>query len=950
MRKPVVIFIAFFCLTAIYAHAQNTATGTLTGTIVDTISHNLTKATITLIDAKDTTKKRQTLSDDKGKFLFSDLPIGLYSIRVSYLGYDVVDKFVGLTQANPNLDIGDITLEQTVNDIGTVVVTAVIPVTLKGDTTEYSADAFGTKPNATVEDLLKKLPGVQVDQNGKITAQGESVARVFVDGKRFFGNDPKMATQNLPKDVVDKIQVFDGKSDQAEFTGFDDGTSIKTINIVTKRNMRHGWFGRSTASIGNDEATLKDPLYAVTPRVMYFNGDMKLGMFGNLNNVNVQNFTRSDQNNKNGLTKTAAGNIFFGDSLQLFKKAKTDFNGMYSINNLKVNLTQSGYKQTFYGDTSTNNINSSITDRSNTNQNINLNFNTRFDSANELRVRPSFSFSNSNSKNIGTTEIDSIFQGNRTVMSYTPDATTLSDSKNRNGSVSATYRHAFDKKGRSFTVDVQYSNAYGNNSGLSKSNVIDSINHTSKITNQNYSTKTNSNSISPTLTYTEPIANHQLLELSYNYSYSKNTSNRKTFDYDSTANDGAGGYTTPDLELTNLYDNTYISNRGTVSYMYSDSVMNLMFGTGVQYGHRESDNEGKYSLHQNYTNFYPTANFQFKFSNTKKLRFSYQGRTSQPGISQLQPITDSTNPLNIVAGNPDLKQSFSNSFQLRYYNVSRTGGKSFFIFLSGSTISNQIVNSTTRLPNGGQYSIPINANGYYTVSGNFDYGFPIVHGNYNFDLVTNVSQTRTPSMVYGQKNYNNNTAFLETIRWSTNLKKSWDVNVTFIPGYNISTYTISSGNSNANYYQQESTVAGTWYTNSGWEIGTDFDYTFYRGNAQGQNVSIPLWNASLTKHIFKNQAGEISLSVHDILNQNKGVSFTRGDNYSSQTTTNILKRYVLLSFTYNLKQFPGMKNRNRNRGGDRPWMRDGDGPPDGGRGGHGGGGFGGGRGGGRGGF
>jgi len=948
MRKPLVIFIAFFCLVCISAHAQGQEkTGSLSGTIVDTISHNLTKATITLTDAKDTTKKRQTLSDDKGKFLFSDLPIGLYSIRVSYLGYDVVDKFVGLTQSNPNLDIGDITLEQTINDIGTVVVTAVIPVTLKGDTTEYNADAFGTKPNATVEDLLKKLPGVQVDQNGKITAQGESVARVFVDGKRFFGNDPKMATQNLPKDVVDKIQVFDGKSDQAEFTGFDDGTSIKTINIVTKREMRHGWFGRSTASIGNDEATLKDPLYNITPRVIYFNGDLKMGIMGTLNNVNVQNFTRSDQNNKNGLTKTAQGNFFFGDSLQLFKKAKTDFSGNYSINNVKVDLKQNGYTQTFYGDTTMNNINDSKTNRSNTNQNINLNFVTRFDSANELRLRPTFSLSNTNSTNSSNTEIDSLFQSNKTVKSVSNADNTTKNNSN-NGGLSGTYRHAFGKKGRSLTLDFQYSNNHSNSSGTNMSTVRDSVLHSSQITNQQYTTIVNGNSVSPTLTYTEPLAKHQLLELAYNYSYSKNTSDRETNNYDSVNR----SYSIPNATLTNIFENTYAYNRGTLSYMYSDSIMNITLGTGVQFGKMESDNLSKdYTVKNNYTNFYPTANFQYKFSNTKRIRFNYQGRTSQPGISQLQPIADSTNPLSISSGNPDLGQSFSNSFQLRYYNVDRSGGHSFFIFLNGSFIRNQIVNSTSRLPNGGQSSMPVNTNGYYNIGGNFDYGFPIVHGNYNFDFVTNISRTRQPSLVNSEKNFNTNTSFSETIRWSTNLQKSWDLNFTTVPGYNVSTYTISQGNSNANYYQQSTTFAGTWYTNSGWEIASDFDYTFYTGKSQGQNVSIPLWNASITKQIFANKAGEISLSVHDILNQNKGVSFTRGDNYSSQTTTNILKRYVLLSFTYNLKQFPGMKGKRNRNNGDRSWMRDGDGPPEGGRGGRGGGGFGGGRGGGgRGGF
>ncbi|HEY0298899.1 MAG TPA: carboxypeptidase regulatory-like domain-containing protein, partial [Arachidicoccus sp.] len=262
MRKLIVLLTGLFCTTVIFVNAQQTAeSGSLTGTIVDTAAaHALGGATITLIEAKDTAKVRHILSDSKGKFSFQGVAPNLYILRISYLGYQSINRYIGVTNGNPRVDMGDIAMQQDENENATVTVTATIPTRLKGDTVQYLAGSYGVKPNATVADLLKKLPGVDVDKNGVITAQGEQVARVFVDGKRFFGSDPKLAVENFPKDIVERIEIFDGKSDQAELSGFDDGATVKTINIVTKPDERTGWFGRFTLGGGNDKSGLDDPL------------------------------------------------------------------------------------------------------------------------------------------------------------------------------------------------------------------------------------------------------------------------------------------------------------------------------------------------------------------------------------------------------------------------------------------------------------------------------------------------------------------------------------------------------------------------------------------------------------------------------------------------------------------------------------------------------------------
>ncbi|ANI89984.1 hypothetical protein A9P82_12225 [Arachidicoccus ginsenosidimutans] len=884
-------------------NAQKT-TGSLSGTLVDTsridTSSGLSQATVSLVDAKDTTKVLRTLSDNQGKFSFHGLAPDVYMLRVSYLGYQPINKFIGITQVKPNIDLGNVNMEQIYNDNGTVIINASVPASLKGDTTSYSAASYGTKPNATVEDLLGKLPGVEVDKNGVITAQGEQVTRVFVDGKRFFGNDPKLAIENLPKDIVEKIEIFDGKSDQSELSGFDDGITIKTINIVTKPSRKFGWFGRSALGAGNDEATLKDPLYTLNARVFHFDGDVKMGLVGEMNNVNVQGFTRADQNNQNGLTKTGSGNAFFGNTWN-GKKAKTDFSVDYHYNNTNVKLLQNSIRQNFYSDSALNNNNLGL-DTSNTltqNHSINLNLDTKFDSTDELRIRPSISFNSSNKSTQSSTEIDSLSGGESI-----PKNITYADRTNHNSghniNVSATYAHSFAKKGRRITLDMQYSNGESSNGGNNYSRMQFFGIAPDDVTNQRNETDGNNNSLSSTLTYTEPIAQNQQLELQYNNSFSTYTSNRKTFDFDSSTND----YSIPNIELTNDFKNNFSSNNAVIGYRYNNGIINFNLSGGVKFGKKEGNNLSKdYTIVDNYTNLYPTARLTYNISRTKKLIFRYEGRTNQPAIAQLQPIVDSSNVLNITSGNPNLKQNFNNHFQFRYNDVNNSGKKFFFVFLDANFIHNNIVNSITHLENGGQSTMPVNLDGSYNLHGSLDYGLPLMSPKSNFDFKTDVRNNRSASLIDSSMNFTYNTALSESIRWSTSMDKLFDINVAITPAYNIATYGDISDDDNLNYYSQSTSFDGTWYAASGWEITSSFDYTFYNGNAPGQNVSIPLWNAGIIKHLFKDNAGEISISVHDILNENKGVNFQRSENYSQQTMTNILKRYALISFTYNLHKF-----------------------------------------------
>ena len=919
MYKIIGIWAMICCLLYSTAKAQdNSETGSLTGTIIDTISHNLDRATITLMNAADTSKIKQTLSDNQGRFSFSNLTFDTYILRVSFQGYEVMNRYVSIAKSKPNVALGDIKLQQKINDNGTVVVVAVVPITLKGDTTEYNAAAFGIKPNGTTEDLLKKLPGVEVDKNGNISSNGESVTRVFVDGKRFFGNDPKLATQNLPAEVIDKVQVFDGKSDQSEFSGFDDGTTIKTINIVTRPDRRHGWFGKSSIG-GGDELDGGKGLYDANARIAFFHGKERIMFLGQLNNINEQFFTRGDQSNNNGITKTATGGINYANTF-----GKTDFSGSYFYNNINTTALSVTNTQKLYSDTSqnTNSYQTSNNWHSNINHRINLNFDTKFDTLNELRIRPNINFTNANSNNSSETQTWHPYSDNNVDSISRTIANTSSKNNGYNGTIGITYNHKFAKKGRTATVDIQLGGSNTNASGTNMSNLYTFSNLKDSITNQQYHSTNNSKSISTTLDYTEPITQHHLIKIEYNNSLSHNTSNYATNNF----NAATGAYDIVNDLLTNQYNNNYNTNRATLSYMYAAGKANLMVSDGVQFGDNYSNNLTKnYTISQHYINMYPSANFMYRFSNAKELQINYQGRTTQPSMSQLQPLENNADPMNITSGNPDLKQEFTHTLLLRYRATNRATFKSFAAFFNASYTTNNITNAIWQLSNGGDSSRPVNFGNSYNLFGYVNWSFPLSKSIFNF--ATRINASRSAGLVNDTANYTTTATFQETIKWSTNLQKNWDINISTTPAYNIANYKFAgasqSPNKNANYYSQSIIFDGTWYDKKGWELASTFNYTFYRGNAPGANASIPLWTASVGKLFFKNRAGEIKLSMYDVLNQNKGISFIRSSNVISQTQTNILKRYLLLTFTYNLRQF----GRRNNGNGHRSWRQRDDVPP-----------------------
>lgn len=931
MRLLLLVLSMFSCVGLM---AQNTAT--LKGKLVDSVGKQALKdASITVLEAKDSTLDVFGLAKADGSFIVEKISFGEMIVMIKFQGYEAYSKKINFSKANAAVDLGTIYLRLAANDLGEVTVTQ-SPITIKKDTVQFNASSFKTKPNAVMEDLLKKLPGVQVEADGTVKAQGENVQRILVDGKRFFGDDPKLATKNLPPDMIDKIQVFDALNDQSAFTGFDDGNRIKTINITTKKDKRKGYFGRAVLGGGSDS---EEGRYDNSINLSHFNGDMQLTFTGQANNVNKQNFGAQDlfgggggagggrtvvvmgggrgggggagtTNNSGGIVRTLAAGLNYKD---IWGK-KTEVSGSYFFNDMQTLREQNSFTQNLIpGNPDSSIFNSQLNNSVTKNQNHRINFNIehQFDSSNSLIIRPNISFQETESATDVTTF------STRGTSKNLNNSIASTDRKNSgyNAGIEATFRHRFKKKGRTYSIAFNPSQSIndGNTSNYSINNFFNTATPYADTINQIGVSNRDSKTMNATFSYTEPIGKNQIIEFNYNYNSNINNSGTKTFAF----NKANGQYDIAVANLTNVFENTFNSNRVTLNYRLQNAKYNFSIGTGIQSGELISKNLSKDStITQNFVNFFPTMNFRYDFSRTTNLRIFYNGRTGQPSAQQLQPVIDNSNPLNITSGNPNLKQQFIHTFRILYNSFDVVTQKIFFATINASFTDNDIQNSTTYLPNGAQFTRPVNLSGTYNINGFLNYGFPLKKPKSNINFGLNLSNSQSQTLVNNLSNYTRNTTAGFNASWTTNIKEGFDMNFSSNSSFSFARYTLQP-QQNGDFFTQTFVAEPTVYTKSGWVFSTDFRYIKNTGRAEGFNTNIPLWSASIAKQLFKKKDGELKFYVFDLLNQNQSLTRNVTGNTIQDVSTVVLKRYFMISFTYNLRSFGapqgGMQQRGPNQ-------------------------------------
>jgi hypothetical protein len=939
MRKAIA-FVFLITAFGFYSFSQPKIKGSVKGTIIDTAGkQNLEQATVSVTPIGDSLGAQFVVTNKQGGFMVRSLNPGNYRLIITFEGYQAVVKKFSIDTSNLTIDFGTFYMQK-VTDVMAEVIIQRPPMSIKKDTVEYNAGMYSTKPNAVAEDLLKKFPGIQVDASGNITAQGETVQRVLVNGKRFFNDDPKMATRNLPPDIIDKIQVFDDLDDQSKFSGFDDGNRVKTINITTKKDKRQGYFGRTVAGLGTDQD------YDESINMHRFDNDRQISVLGQANDINKQNFTIQDilgnsggrrggggpaaatNQSSPGVTTVWAGGLNYRDTWS----PKTDVYGSYFYNFQHVaSNTQTQLVRDLSATSidTTNSISSAI--QRTTNQRIYFNLEQKFDSNNSLIFRPNLTFQTTTPN--GTSSSSTVDQTGSPVNTTSGSTSSTNSGYNINGS-NLTFRHKFNKPFRTFSVDlngtVNVNNGNGYNNSLNKFYKLPSSTgpDSTQVLNQFYNDSLHSYNFSPTLSYTEPVGKNQVIELNYNYTYVQNNTVNNTYDFV----DSVHEYVSFDSLFSNSYKFVSNANRISLNYRIQNPKFNLNVGSGVQFTDFNSLNTTKnIDVAHDYINLTPTVNFQYSFSKTQRFRFFYMGRTGTPSASQLQPLITTSDEINYTVGNPDLKPQFTHSIRMLYTSFDPSTQQVLFATVNASTIVNDIQSQITPNNKGGQTVSYVNLNGTYNLSGYFNYGFALKKPKSNLNFITNVNYSQSQNLEDTAKfgnpvdflhAYTRNTTLAETISWTTNIKKNFDMNFSSASTYNIARNSLHPTQS-LDYFSEIFVAELTAYTNSGWLIAATFNYTYTDNRTPGYNASVPLLSPSIARSLFKKKNGEIRLSAFDLLNSNtyvnKNVSLT---GYTA-TRTNTLSRYAMLTFTWNLNNFaasqqkgmPGMFNNFRRGGG-----------------------------------
>jgi hypothetical protein len=944
MKTAFILTILIFSSISIFS--QNFS---ISGQVADSANKKpLGKANVFLTHQPDQ-RIKGIIADNNGKFRIDNITAGKYLLTVSFIGYKSYKRNIEIDKV---IELAKIYLMPEGVEMKEVdIIGKTSGVTIKTDTTEYSADAFKVNKDAVAEDLIEKMPGITVQQDGTVQAHGETVTNVLVDGKMFFGSDPNAALKNIPAEIIEKIQVFDQQSDQSQFTGFDDGNTSKTINIVTRLRVKEGTFGKLFGGYGNDEK------YSTGGNINFFNDDQRISILTQVNNVNVQNFSSEDLlgvmssaggggrrgggggmgprgggrgsggysgggnggfgggqggpgggNASNFLVSQSAGLITTkAVGLNYADKwgESVDINGSYFFNltnNNAVSSTDRNYFLTSNTAQSYNQDNFSVT--RNINHRLNFRLNYQIDSSNSILFHPAFTaqLNNGMSSNLANT-FSGLNQLSSTTSLFNTDLTAL------NSTNELLYRHKFDIPGR--TISLDFNGSYNKNSGdnnlfaedLYYNGAIssDTVNEISDLLKQGYSASSG-------IVYTEPFTENGLLQFTAKYNYIQDKSDKHTYDILTNSS-------SLDTGLSNVYKKFYTTQSYGTGYRFRDE--NLSFGLGVSYNISRLRNEQTYpfsiNLGKSFYSVLPSFTFQYKISRDENLRIFYRTNNDDPSIDQLQQVVNNSNPTQLTTGNPGLAQDYKHSFNLRYTETGFENVHSFFVLLGATITQNYIGNSTIIAQNdtsvsgialnrGTALTIPVNLNGYVSLRSLITYGIPVPLLKSNLNLSAGANLTRTPTVINGITNRVNSTTYTGGVVLSSNFSDKIDFTLSSMSSWNLVRDNMQSVN-NSSYFNQNSKIKLYLWIWEGFILQNEINHQYDNGLSSTYNRNIILWNLSFGKKLFANDNGEIRFSANDLLNKNTSIQHNITDSYTEDVRSNTLGRYYLLSFIYNIRAF-----------------------------------------------
>jgi len=912
--KKIFIILAAIVLQLSSALAQS-GRYTLEGMVVDSSEAPLEWASILLFNPEDSTMISFAYSDVKGNFKLGNLRSRDYLLRIGFLGLTTYEDTIFM---DADRHVGMIKLVPYSSELGEVEITATrIPILMKKDTLEYDAASFRVRPNANVEDLLKQLPGVEVDEDGTIKAQGEEVQNVLVDGRRFFGNDPKLATRNLPADAVDKVQVYDRKSETAEFTGIDDGSRERTINLLLKPDRKNGAFGYASGAYG-----VPDDRYDGKLSLNRFTNTRQIALLAGGNNINQQGFSFQDAMQFNGGMAGGGGGFggggrggavpinrgmdtgfttSFNGGIQFTERwgKENELNTSYFINNVK-RLEESELSRLTFLPNGGQFITSEDANQVNTNLNHrwNVNYTQTIDTFSALNIISSLSYtigSGDNMQNTFNQGTEGRTNDNQSIRDY------VSQGNNWNWRGSATWRRRFEKRGRllattfsgSARSDVQDAQLIAVNSFLESGMLI-----SEEVLDQQHDQDNRNWSVMGNVEFTEPIGNRQYLEFKYILSHAPMRNERLV--YDLFGNEIA----ILNPELSSGFDATFGYHRPGVNYRKITDKSNIAIGLDGKFSNLRGDVIGIANpLARNFNFVLPSFRWRYNPVRTTNLNVDYNTSIREPSIVQLQPLADNRDPLNIYIGNEFLRPEYAHRLSARFSKFNPVTFQNIFLFANVSYTQDRI--RETRIVDEQLRTIrtPVNVRGEWDMFSRINFGYPIQDWGLRFNVNAGYNYNWGLTFVNEVENQTRRSTPSGNFRVTYQLKSFLDINVSTGINYTQTTYSVQSElDQNFMTYTHSASIRANWPAK--WQFETGINLAQFRGDETVFQEDVPIWTASISRFMLEKDRGELKIVAYDLLNRNQGINRLADLNYIQDQRILSLGRYIMLEFRYNINSSP----------------------------------------------
>ena len=884
----------------------------VTGSVVEQGSDTpIEQATVRLLNVKDSAMVRGVVSARNGSFTLKNVKKGSYLLHITFIGYDPLYQPLQITGKKNPVNVGKLELSDGAIELGEAVVIGKAPeITVRNDTVEYNADSYKVTEGSVLEDLLKKMPGVEVDSEGKITVNGKEVKKVMVDGKEFFSDDPKVASKNLPAKMIDKLQVLDKKSDMAQMTGFDDGEEETVINLTVKPGMKQGWFGNAYGGYGSKDR------YEGNAMVNRFVNNDQITFMGGANNTNNMGFSDLASTMFSGMGGgggrrggfgagsgiTSSGNAGLNFSKE-FKPDKLTLGGNTRYSHSDNDARSKSDRQNILpGDSSSYDNSEAMSRTKSDNFGVDFRLEWKPDTMTQLIFRPSFSLSHSMNDNFS----DATTLDNERDTVNTNKSSNYSESNGYNLNASIDFSRKLNNKGRVFSATLSGGNSDSYSDGMNRSDIV-YFNQTDALKNSIIDQRSRYDNkgfnYRAYVSWVEPIGHNNFIQATYSISQRKQEALKNVYNQDAD-----GIYNVLDSAYSQSYRNNFISQRASLSFKSQRAKFNYTIGLNLDPSYSSSENfVGDTTLSKitrKVVNLSPMAQFNYMFDKRTNLRIMYNGRTSQPSMTQLQPVADISDPTNITIGNPDLNPRYTNNVFIRFQQFTPEKQRAFMIMANGSYIINDIVSYTSyNQETGVKTTTYKNVNGNYSGNVRMMLNTPLKNKKFSINSMTMASFANSNGYINEEKNTNRNLILSE--RGGIDFRSSYlDLGVNGNIRYNATSNSLQKEN-NQNTFNYGAGGYTTIYLPLNFKIESDVNWSTNSGYGDGFKQNEVLWNASASKSFLKNNQGTLRFKIYDILQQRSNISRSITASYIQDSEYNTLGSYFMVHFIYRFSIFKG---------------------------------------------